>query len=55
LLLWQDGEPQEDEFRHTALITSLHTPLLLFCFRYKRNKSVKTYKSLRFHVIKMIL
>jgi hypothetical protein len=29
LLLWLDGEPQEDEFRHTALIILLHAPFLL--------------------------
>jgi hypothetical protein len=29
LVLWQDGEPQEDEFRHTALIILLHAPFLL--------------------------
>jgi hypothetical protein len=31
LLLWSDGEPQEDEFRYAALIISLHA--LLFCYR----------------------
>jgi hypothetical protein len=36
LLLWQDGEPQEDEFRHTALIISLHALLNLFAGDEKR-------------------
>jgi hypothetical protein len=30
LFFWSDGEPQEDEFRHTALIISLHALLDLF-------------------------
>jgi hypothetical protein len=33
LLFWPDGEPQEDEFRHTGLIILLHGPLLLLLKR----------------------
>ena len=28
LLLWPDGEPQEEEFRHAALVLPPHSPLL---------------------------
>lgn len=28
LLLWLDGEPQEEELRHTSLVLPPHAPLL---------------------------
>ena len=28
LLLWHDGEPQEEELRHAALVLPPHAPLL---------------------------
>lgn len=28
LLLWPDGEPQEEEFRHAALVLLRHAPFL---------------------------
>jgi hypothetical protein len=40
LLLWPDGEPQEDEFRHTALIILPHVPLL-FWWGWRADGNVK--------------
>jgi hypothetical protein len=52
LILWLDGEPQEDEFRYTGLITPLHA-VLLFYERLKDWKFERKQYHYHYYIIKI--